>query len=161
MIPPSKVHPRFWVPVWSDPQLAAEAEDLALKIAGDGVYADIMALAGDGAAPAQILALARDVAAAQIERRRVQEVEHELSRGLDDSRSFIDLVAAARLTRVKSAARLMILAVYDRERRAFSRYEKANRAFQAALRRQQRGAFRLAAQLQRRIDKRTKKANAA
>jgi hypothetical protein len=49
MISPSKVHARFWVPVWSDPKLAADAQALALKIAGEG-------------APAQILALARDVA---------------------------------------------------------------------------------------------------
>lgn len=153
MISPSKVHPRFWPSVWSDPKLAADAEDLALKIAGEGDFADILALAGDASAPAHILALARDVAEAQIDQRRVRQVQYDLSRSLP-SQSFADLVVAAKLTRAKSPARSMILAIYHHERRVHSRWKKAERAFQAALRRQQRRVFRLAERLQRRVDKR-------
>jgi hypothetical protein len=160
MISPSRVHPRFWVPVWSDPKLAAEAEDLALNIAGDAAFADILALAGDAAAPAHILALARDAAEPRIDLRRVREVKWELSRRLP-SQSFADLVAAAKLTKRKSPARSMILAIHRYEQRAYSRWKKADRALNAALRRQQRSVFRLHDRLQRRIDKRAKKAKAA
>ena len=160
MISPSRVHPRFWVPVWSDPKLAAEAEELALKIEGDDAYAPVLALAGDTAAPAHMLALARDAAAARVDMRRVREVKWELSRHLP-SQSFVDLLGAAKLTKVRSPARSMILAIDRYEQRTYSRWRKADRALEAALRRQQRRVFRLIERLQRRIDKRSKKAKAA
>jgi hypothetical protein len=159
MISPSKVHPRFWRPVWSDPELAADAEDLALKIANKNEFAHTLALAGDAAAPAHNLALARNVAAEQIDFNRLLKVQHELSRGLSGDQIFVDLVVAAKWTRLKSPARSMILAIKRYEQRVYSRWKKADRAFEAALRRQQRRVMRLAARLQRRIDRRANKSN--
>lgn len=120
MISAKKLPPSMWVPVCSDPKLAADAEALALKIAGEG-------------APAHILALARDSAQARIDLSRVHQVRHELSRGCRGSLSFMDFVFAAKLTRVKSPERSMILAIDRYERRAFSRMMKTYRAFNAAV----------------------------
>jgi hypothetical protein len=53
------------VPVWIDPKLAAEIEELALEIAGDD-------------APATIQVLARAVAKAQIDLNRVRQARHRL-----------------------------------------------------------------------------------
>jgi hypothetical protein len=160
MISPSRIHPRFWVPVWSDPKLAAEAEELALEIAKDNPYAPVLALAGDAGAPAHILALARHVAEPRIDLRRVREVKWKLSRHLP-SRSFVSLFGAAKLTKLRSPARSMILAIHRYEQRAHSRSRKADRALKAALRRQQSRVFRLYDRLQRRIGKRVNAGKAA
>jgi hypothetical protein len=160
MISPSKMHPRFWPSVWSDPELAADAEALALKIVGQGTFADVLALAGDPMAPGHILALARDIAKAQIDRRRIDEVQCELSRGLLGDRTFADLVVVAKRVRRESPARSMILAVEACDRRACARLKKANRAYSKAQRQQQRSVFRLVSRLQRNMERRTQKAAA-
>jgi enoyl-CoA hydratase/carnithine racemase len=125
MIP--MMHPRLLTSVWSDPQCAAEAENLAHRLAGDG-------------APAHILELARELAEAQIAHRRVNQIGDELARGLPGGQRFGDLFVAARSAPVKSAARSMILAMYRYERRYFSRWKKRDKAFQAAVRREQRSS---------------------
>jgi hypothetical protein len=147
MSSPSKVHPHFWVPVSSHPELAARAEELAKEIVGKASSElHALELAGKASgnqemlefvrmASENLLARARDVAKAEIELRRVQQVCDELSRNLPASKLFAHLVAAAKLTPVKTPARSMILGVYDRERQATSRLRKANRAFNVALRR--------------------------
>jgi hypothetical protein len=127
MISPSQLHPRFWVGIWSDPKLAADAEALAHDIAGEG-------------APDHILALARDVAAARIDMRRVNQVQNDLLRSCRSSPRFGtpvfgDLVVAAKSIQVKSPTRSIILAVYRYERSVHSRWWKAQRALDAALRR--------------------------
>lgn len=157
----SKTHPRFWPAVWADPELAADAEALALEIVGHGTFADVLALAGEPAAPTRIMALARDIAEAQIDQRRIREVQCELSHGLPSGRTFADLVIVAKRTRGESPARSIILAVDTYNRRAYSRWRKANRAYSNAQRQQQRSVFRLASRLQRNMDRRTQKATVA
>jgi hypothetical protein len=161
MISLSRVHPEFWPAVRLDSQLAADAEELALKIVGEGSFANVLALAGDAEAPAHILARARDIAEAQIDQRRIREVQDELTRGLPGGQTFMDLADAARMIRKKSPQRSMILAIRRYERRAYSRERKATRAFNALLRHQQREVLRLTRWLQRSIDKRAEKAIAA
>jgi hypothetical protein len=160
MIAPSKLHPQYWPPVWSDPQLAAEAEDLAVEIPADDPFANILALAGDAAAPDHSLALARDIAAARIEQRRVRQVQDELSRNLP-SQSFGQLWAWAKLIGKSSPARAMILAVGQQERRAFSHWKKAERAFDAVRHRHKRRVFRLMKRLKCRSDSHPNKEGAA
>lgn len=161
MIPPSKLHPRFWPSIWSDSQLAADTEILARQIVGEDSFADILALAGDAAAPDHIPALARDVAEARIEQRRIWKVQDELLRGLPGGQTFGDLRAAAKFIRTKSPARSMVLAICRYQRRVHTRWKKADRAFDAAVRRQQRRVFNLTKWLQRGVDERTKPAGAA
>jgi NTP pyrophosphatase (non-canonical NTP hydrolase) len=163
MMSPSAVHPRLWIPVWSDPELAAEAEELARSIASDELFAKLLALAGDVAALAQILTLARDAAEPRIDLQRVREVEQKLMQRLPGppGQTFADLVAAAKMTKVKSPARSMILEIDRYQRRAHSRWSKADRALATVRRRQQRRVFRLTERLQRRVDARSKKSNTA
>lgn len=163
MMSPSALHPRLWIPVWSDPELAAEAEELAQSIASDEVFAKLLALAGDVAAPVQVLTLARDAAELGIDLRRVREVEQKLMQHLPGppGQTFADLVAAAKMTKVKSPARSVILEIDRYQRRAHSRWDKAHRALDTVRRRQQRRVFRLTERLQRRVDACPKKSNAA
>ena len=161
MISPSRLLPRYWPPIWSDPAFAAEAEDLALLIVGDRPPADVLALAGDTAARSQILALARDLAEVQIELRRLWKVQDDLSRDLPGDQSFMDLVVAAKQCRSKSPAPSMILAVNRYQRQLHLRLRKARRAFDTLTRRQSRSVLRLAKRLHRRVDRRQRKAKAA
>jgi hypothetical protein len=154
MIALCKIHPRFWPSVSADPQLAADAEDLALKIARNDDFAKILKLAGDAAALALILPAARKVAEAEMDERRVRGVQHELSRHLSPSKDFGDLVVAAKLSTKNSPARSMILGLYRHGRRMLSRREKADRALEAARRRLKRRLFRLTKRLQCRVNKR-------
>jgi hypothetical protein len=156
-------HPRLWIPVWSDPELATEAEELAQKIAADETYGNILALAGDDAASSQILALARDAAERRIDLRRVSGVKQKLMQHLPGppGQTFAALVTAAKMTKVKSPARLLILEIDRCECRAHLRQRKANKALGTMRRRQQRRVFRLTERLQRRVDKRSKKSNTA
>ena len=121
MIPLSKTHPRYWPPIMSDPKLAAEVERLSHQIAGEG-------------APDHVLKRARKVAEAQVEYNRVYEVYRELAQ-LSPTGFFSDLYAAAKLTKVKSPAHSMILAIFRYEVRAFQRWSKASDAVESALRR--------------------------
>ena len=56
------------VSVWSDPKLAADAQKLMREIAGEG-------------SNAELTALARDIAEAQIELVRVQKARHDARTG--------------------------------------------------------------------------------
>jgi hypothetical protein len=162
----AQLHPRFWVSVWSDPQLSAEAEDLALEIVGKDPFIGVLALTSDSAAPTDILALARDVAEAQVNQRRVRRVRFELEQSLSSQKfhggppTFADLlVAARRHPRTPPAQVILAIDCYDRCVRAHHR--KASRAFDAIVRRDRNVVFRLISRLQRRADlAAAKKANA-
>jgi hypothetical protein len=162
MTSPSKLHPRFWVSVWSDPKFAAEAEELALQIAGGDDFNStrIAKFAGDEAAADLVLILARKVAEERIDLRRVREAQIELSRATP-SQSFVDLVAAAKLTRARSPARSMILGLYQREKRAYSRLKKAEKSLAAARRHHWRRAYDFAERFVRNADARSQKAKVA
>ena len=160
------LQPCLWGPVWSDPQLAAEAEELALQIVGKDSFAEVLALAGDNAAWSEIMALARNLAAPRIGWRRVWRAQHELEKSLSGRDfyggppTFMDLVVAAKRQTRKPAARV-ILAIYRHKRHLDVQCRKATRAFDAAVRRHQRRVFGLTSRLQRRVDNRGSKTNVA
>jgi phage terminase small subunit len=122
----TKYDPRFWIPVQSDPTLVKQAE------------ARTQSIAGNGAADAHVLALARDVAEARLDHRRACQARAELVRGVSEKElhgsppSFANLVVTAKLKPRNAAART-ILALDRYERRAASRCNKATHAFEAAV----------------------------
>lgn len=122
MISPIELQPAYWVPVWSDPILAADAEALAQEIAGEGARADMWALA-------------RPIAEAKIDLRRVFEAREKISQFLPPGQQFVDLIAAARFAKVKSPIHVMVLDICHYERRVVLRLAKAEKAYQIAERR--------------------------
>jgi hypothetical protein len=104
------------VPVWSVPQLAAEAESLARQIAG-----------GD-ASPSQ-LELSRRIAEAQIDIARARQLRQDLiTSGLSDVLPFNGDTAPAKLALVLADQEAMLAAIDRYERRALARRKFAIRA---------------------------------
>ena len=104
------------VPLRSDPRLAADAEALAREIAGE-------------AAPATLVALARQVAEAQIQLVRVQRVRHEVWTA---RLAQPDVWASTTVTGSERNLGLELAKLAHYERRAQSRRKAAIRAFDAA-----------------------------
>jgi hypothetical protein len=107
------------VPIWSDAKLAADAEELTHVITGDG-------------ASIHLVALAREIAAAQVDLVRIQ---HRRNEALAASLSPANLTDAGRpvcapRAPAENADLASIIAALDRyERRALSRRKSAIRRF--------------------------------
>jgi hypothetical protein len=107
------------VPIWSDAKLAADAEELAHVIAGEG-------------ASIHLVALAREIAAAQVDLVRIQHRRNEVLAAFLSPAKLTDAGHPARAPRVpaENADLALIIAALDRcERRALSRRKSAIRRF--------------------------------
>jgi hypothetical protein len=150
-IPLNRLHPDCWESVWSVPQLAAEAEELAQHIAGKD-------------APPHILALARDIAEEQVNRDRARHIRHELDERLAGKKKVFgdplhssDLLVVAKSMRRPSAAARTIRALY-RCIQVSPRERKAQRAFDVAVRREDANRRRLLDAAYRRMERNQRKA---
>lgn len=138
-----KLHPRCWTPVWFDPELAADAEALIPLYVSVNDSPDV-------------LAAARDLAEAQIDHRRVRAVITALEKSVSGKKyvigepaMFLDIVVLAKRQPRKFPAQV-VLAIYRYERRSYSRWMKASKAFDTTARRHARNGRALPAAFRRR-----------
>jgi hypothetical protein len=107
------------IPVWVDPKLAAEVEELAVEIAG-------------AAAPALIKERARAIAEAQIQIQRVRQAQCRLLEGTPATPQASQPAEAERFARIVSELAGPLNSLDRYERRALSRRKTAVEVFDAA-----------------------------
>jgi len=113
------------LPVWSDPQAAAEVRALAARIAGDGAHREQRALA--------LRVAEAQIDLCRIRRRRHRLLDRKADAPADDGDSG-PTGYLARLARVLETCGKELRALDGYERRALSRRKSAVRAFDAARR---------------------------